>query len=377
MRCFTLLSFAFAGTLVAQTPTEFGIVAINPVGLNGTCTNFTSRGVLGSNSGSILLEVPAAHFSGVGHDAAGSGTLFYNFHYLTQDQNAATVEPYSMEIRGEANPPPGPDVNTTLMQLTGLSTPGGTGTLAWFITNTLATPSTAVPLCNTFFMGANVAASSAAQPWPADSQSFHMGSYYLLQGATASNPAPNAPNIAWNILAGAAQQPTTSPRTYRFYLGVGSPVLNTANDDPSLVGSGHCLSTAPAPYTNIDTGPGGLWPQCQGTAGPRNDGLQARVLDAQSPNGIFVVFIGTSIGCPGLPFPIFFTGALYLNPTGLTQVASGGLDATGVGVVPMIPPGTNCRPAINRILDFQAITVPSTFTLPGRMTNRAGVRYLP
>jgi len=377
MRCLALLPFVLSGALTAQALTEFGIVAVNPVGLNGTCTNFTSRGSLGSNGGSVLLEVPGRHFSGVGHDASGTGTLFQNFHYLTQDQNAATVETYSMEIRGEANPPPGPDCNATLMQLTGLSLPGGTGTLAWFITNTLATPSTAVPLCNTFFMGAQVIPTAGPQPWPQDGQSFHMGSYYLLQGATASNPAPNAPNIAWECLGGTATQPTTSPRTYRFYLGVNAAVLNTANNDPSLTGAGHCLSTAPAPYTNTDTGPGGLWPQCQGAAGIRNDGLTARVLDAQAAGGLFVVFLGPTVGCPGLPVPFLFSGALYLNPASLTPMASGMLDATGVAVAPMVPPGTNCRPAINRVLDFQAFTANATLALPGRVSNRAGVVYLP
>lgn len=375
MRSLALLSFLLTGALAAQARTEFGIVAINPVGLNGTCTNFTSRGTLGSNPGSVLVEVPGRHFSGVGHDAAGTGTLFHNFHYLTQDQNASTVEPYSMEIRGVASPPPGPDPTATLMQLTGLSTPGGAGTVAWLITNTLATPSTAVPLCDTFFMGANVAGVSGSTPWPADGQSFHMGSYYILQGATASNPAPNAPNIAWNITAGASNQP--NERTYRFYLGLDAAVLNTANEDPTLTGSGHCLSTAPAPYTNIDTGPGGLWPQCQGSTGSRNDGLQVRVLDAAAPGGFFVVFLGPSIGCPGVAVPAFFTGALYLNPGSLTALASGALDTAGVGVAPMVPPGTNCRPALNRILDFQAFVVNASFTLPGRVSNRAGVMYLP
>lgn len=375
MHRLALIAIALSASLAAQARTEFGLVAINPVGLNGTCTNFTSRGTLGTNGGSLLIEVPGQHFSGVGHDATGAGTLFYNFHYLTQDQNASTIESYSMEIRGEANPPPGPDCNATLMQLTGLSTPAGSAITAWLITNTLATPSTAVPLCSTFFMGAQVATNAG---WPAtDGQSFHMGSYYVLQGATASNPAPNAPNIAWECLNGMSQQPTTSPRTYRFYLGLDAAVLNTANDDPTLVGTGHCLSGAPAPYTNIDTGPGGLWPQCQGAAGIRNDGLQARVLDPVNANGLFVVFLGPSLGCPGLVLPPLYSGALYLNPTAMTSVASGSLSAAGEGVVPMIPPGTNCRPALNRILDFQAFTVGPAFTLPGRVSNRAGVKYLP
>lgn len=373
MRRFALLSILFTSAIAAQTPTEFGIVAINPNGgLNGTCTNFTSRGTLGANAGSILVEVPGAHFSGIGHTTSG-GTLFQNFHYLTQDQNATTVETYSMEIRGESNPPPGPDCNATLMQLTGLSTPGGTGTVAWNITNTLATPSNAVPQCATFFMGASVIAPSA---WPADGQSFHMGSYYLLQGMTASNPAPGAPNIAWNCAAGAPVQP--NERTYRIYLGVNAAVLNMANEDPQLTGTGHCLTTALAPYTNTDTGPGGLWPQCQGTTGARNDGLKARVLDPGAANGLFVVFLGPPIPCTSaLAVPSLFDGQLYLNPGALLALGSGTMSATGEGVAALIPPGTNCRPALNRILDFQAFTVGSTFTLPGRVSNRAGVRYLP
>jgi hypothetical protein len=367
------LAVLLSASLAAQN-NQFGIMPINPVGLNGTCSNFTSRGTLGANAGDILLEVPASHYSGVCQDASGSGTSFNSFSYLTQDQNASTVEAYSMLIRAAAVPGPGPDCTAAgvLMRLSGLSTPGGAGTLAWFITNTLATPSTAVPLCDTWFMGAEVAAAPA---WPGDGQSFHISTYFLTQGMTGSNPAPSAPNIAWDCSATGPVQPT--PRSIRFYLNAPAAMLNMANNDPSLTGAGHCLSGAPAPFTNTDTGPGGMWPQCQGSGGLRNDGLKARVADIAAANGFFIVFIGSNLGCPGFPVGGLFDGALYLNPSALIQVAAGTLDAAGTVVADVLPPGFNCGPARNRVAHFQAFTLRSSLTFPGKVTNRAGVAYLP
>lgn len=371
MRHASLLVLVLGGALTAQT-SQFGIFPINPSGpFNGTCTTFTSRGTLGANPGDVLLEVPGTHFSGVCQDAAGSGTLFNSFFYQTQDQNAATVEPYSMLVRSAAFPGPGPDCTAAgiRMQVTGLSTPGGAGTIQWAITTTLATPSTALPLCETWFMGAEVA---PAPNWPADGQSFHIANHYLTQGLTGGNPAPNAPSLAWNCVAGTANQP--DGRTIRFYVNSPASVLTMANVDPTL--AAHCLATAPAPYTNTDTGAGGLWPQCQGT-GARNDGLKARVVDASAPGGFYVVFLGTPVGCPGLPVPALFQGALYLNPTALVQVASGSLDAAGTTIADVLPAGFDCRPALNRFVPFQAFTLRSNLAFPGKVTNSAAVNYRP
>src|SRR5688572_31432618 len=63
------------------------------------CTNFTSRGSLGSNGGEILLEWPVTHFSGIGHDRTGRGTILSGFVHVVQDQYAATPSTYSVLVR--------------------------------------------------------------------------------------------------------------------------------------------------------------------------------------------------------------------------------------------------------------------------------------
>ena len=74
---------------------------------------------------------------------------------------------------------------------------------------------------------------------------------------------------------------------------------------------------------------------------------------------------------------MFGEGALYLSPVGLTQLVGGNLDATGTILTDVLPAGFNCRPALNRLVPFQALTIRSNLTLPGKFTNRASVNYLP
>jgi hypothetical protein len=205
-----------------------------------------------------------------------------------------------------------------------------------------------------------------------DGQLFHVSTY--LAGATqGDNPAPNAPNLGWGIVNN-APLPAATPRTVRLGLLTAAPILNMGNDDPT-VQTTNCVST----LNGISYGAGGMWPQASGSAGPRNDGLNARVRDSGNANGVAVVFLGSPIGCPGVPLGGLATGALYLNPGGLfVQVGTAALDAAGLGVAPIVPAGSLVtQPLVNRIIDFQAFTLGATFTLPGSLTNRASVAYLP
>ena len=90
-----------------------------------------------------------------------------------------------------------------------------------------------------------------------------------------------------------------------------------------------------------------------------------------------MLFIGTPFNCPGVALPSLFEGALYLNPLALIQIATGSLDGAGVAITDVLPAGFNCRPALNRLVPFQAFTIRSTLTFPGKVTNLAAVQYLP
>jgi len=356
------LALTLAATATAQTPNYFGIYS--------GCTNYTSRGNLGSNAGDNLLAVPATHFAGIGHDATGTGTVLTGFRHVLQDQNASTVEPYSFIIRADMGGQPDCTTAGVLLQTTALNSPSGAGTLAWIITATLTTPSTALPLCNRYYYGLNFTASG----WTADGLSSHIGTYYVLGTTQADNPAPNAPNVAWNCLAGSPSQPA-SARTIRYELAVSSSVLNLGNTDPTLIGNAaNCVSTLLNASGNPRSfGAGGLYPENAGAS--RNDGLDYRLFDAANPSGLYAVFLGVNLGCPGIPLGALANGALYLNPGGaFVQVAAGLLDTTGAANGTIIPPGTAPLVVINRPLDFQAF---SALALPGNLSNRASTIYLP
>jgi hypothetical protein len=129
---------------------------------------------------------------------------------------------------------------------------------------------------------------------------------------------------------------------------------------------------------NRSFGAGGMWPVCNPTSG-RADGLDYRVRDSVHANGFAALFLGVDLGCPGLPLGSLANGALYLNPAAaFVQLTAGPLDAAGEGIGTILPPGSPaCRAAVNRVLPFQAFTVGPSFTLPGNLTNRASVAYLP
>jgi hypothetical protein len=377
MRSLLLAASLLASTASAQT---FNVFEIH------SCTNFTSRGSVGTNPGDLLMKVPSSRFQGVGQDATGAGTTLLGFRYFLQDQNAATIETYSLIIRADNAGQPDATAAGVLLQTTSLSSPGGTGIVAWQVTVTLTTPSTVVPLCNTFYTGANV---GPAPGWSAtDGISFHIGTQAILNGTAAGNPAPGAlaseVNLAWDIINGTGGTPAQpgGVRVIRFahLVPPSSAVLNLGNTDPTLVGNtANCVSTLlnPAGHPRC-TATGGMYPA--GSVA-RSDGLDCRIRDLSNAGGVFVTFLGSSLGCPGLPLGSLANGALYLNPGGtFLQVASGTLAAgTGEGTAIMLPPGV-AQPSWGSqgvTLEFQAFTVGPAFALPGNLTNLASVSYRP
>lgn len=353
------LPLALAGTALGQTPT-------NLFDIYSGCTNFTSRGILGQNAGEYLLQVRGAHFSGIGHDPSGAGTRLVGFQYVTQDQVGATPETYHLVVRTDSSGAPDCTTAGLIARVGPLTTPASTVStpVAWQITATLATVATTLPLCGTYYIGAEF---PAAAGWANDGQSLHITDYAL-----GDNVGSGAPNLSWNCINGAAQQPTFF-ETIRVGMLVESAVLHMGNVDPTLTTT--CLTG----LGNRSFGAGGMFPACNGAIGPRNDGLDCRVRDQANPNGVFVLFLGTNVGCPGLPISGLANGALYLNPGGaFLQVATGALDATGIGTATAVPPNTPaCAAVVNRFVDFQSLSLSANFTLPGNLSNRAAVNYRP
>jgi hypothetical protein len=333
------------------------------------CTNNTSRGTLGGAIGDILMKVPQAPFRGVAHDASGGGTVFTGFRFVTQDEDASTQELFDLIVRRDTGAGlPDCTPASALIVTRQLQSPlGPPGRAAWLITVPFATPSTAIPLCGEYYMGMGVAAAPA---WVADGQSLHMGSYFLLGGTQADNPSPNAPNLAWNCaLAGLVPSQPPTERCYRFGLLVPAPVLNIGNVDPTVAAT-NCIST----QGNRSWGAGGLYPVSN--AGPRQDGLDVRLLDAANPGGFYVVMLGLALPCPGFPFFTFARGALYLHPASLIMGPSGFLDGTGTAIATVVPPGVLPPVGGGAGLPMQAWTIGAGFVLPGSLSNGAASIFL-
>jgi hypothetical protein len=363
MRSLLFVTLALASTAAAQTQNFFGLWP--------GCTNFTTRGALGGSAGDNLLQIRSSHFSGIAHDAAGTGTNMTGFRHVLQDQNASTQESYSFIVRADNAGAPDCTPTGLLLNTAPVLSPAGAGTLAWIITGTLATPSTVLPLCATYYIGLALPANAN---WTADGLSTHMSSYYLLNGSQAGNPAPNAPQLAHNCLNG-APVPITNNRTYRYEVMTLAAVMNLYNEDPTLVGQ---TSNCVAP-TLRDYAAGGMWPE---NGGGRNDGLGCRIDDPLNQGGLFICLLGVHANfCPGLPIGFLANGGLYLNPAlPLVQLASGALAATtGRGEAPIIPPGALPPHIVGNLgrFDFQGFTIGAGFQLPGNLTNRASAFYLP
>ncbi len=338
------------------------------------CTNFTSRGTLGASAGEYLVEVPHTHFAGVCQDATGSGTSLRAFEYVTQDQNAATQSSYSMVVRrADTSGRPDPTSAGRLLRLGPILTPPSTlaTPMAWWLTSTLATPSTALPLCDTFFFGMEL---DAAPLWTQDGQSIHTCTYYPITNSQGDNPAPPPdviPNLAWNIHATTGSVTQPAPRAFRLAVGSPAPVLNLGNVDLTMR-SGNCLLA----LGQRSWGAGGMWPASNADGlGARDDGLDARVRDVIAAGGWFAIFASSSIGCPGVPVAGWF-GAVHAYLGDLAFVTAGRLDNLGVGTTTVLTPGTRVPlDVMGRSIPFQAFTLGPTSMPPGRLTNVAATSY--
>lgn len=351
---------ACAANAVAQT---------NSFTIYSGCINGASRGTLNSQGGELLMQVPGSHFAGIGTDVNGTGTRLLGLRCSLQDQNATTPETYHLVVRGDAAGRPDCSAAGLLLRVGPLATPSAPTQPPWILTTTLATPSVVLPVCGSYYHGAEVA---PAPQWPSDGLSFHISTYYQQPTlGQADNPAANAPNLAWTCINGVTAQPTT-PRTVRFELLVESAVLNVGNVDLATAAN-NCVTQ----LGGRSFGVGGLWPACEGTTGRRHDGLDLRVRNQAHAGGVFVVFFGADLGCPGLTAPGLLRGALYVDPA--VQVVVAGLDpGQGEGTATLLPPGAGvCAAMLRNLAHFQAATVGTTWSLPIHTSNRASTMYLP
>lgn len=366
MRSLLLLStLALAPTAMAQ---------VNFHDIYSGCTNYTSRGTLGAVAGEILIQRPGSHLAGVCQDATGAGTNLVSFRTVTQDQNGSTQETYYMVVRADAAGTPDITAPGLLLRAGPAMTPVSTvlTPVAWIITDTLTTPSTAMPLCGTTYQGMEV---GPGVGWPADGQSNHICTYYLLGTTQADNPSPApdvVPNVAWNFnyTLGVANQP--NQRAIRHEIGGTSSVLTIGNVDP-LAAAANCVSL----QGFRSWGVGGMWPSSNADGlGTRDDGIDVRVEDLGNANGLYAVFLSDAFGCPGLPLGSLASGALYLNPGVLLQVGVGLLDATGTGISTVIPPGVVLGSnMLGRVIPMQGISFNGSLA-NGHLSNMAGTSFL-
>ncbi|MEZ5964739.1 MAG: hypothetical protein R3F56_12905 [Planctomycetota bacterium] len=328
------------------------------------CTNVSSRGTLGSAGGDTLSG--KTDEDGVGQDPSGTGSSLEGFAVTIQDQQSASVEPFSFVLRADRSGQPDASAGGLLLQTALVSPPSGVGTQAWLLTVTFTTASTVLPLCGASYYGLNLPANGA---WPNDGLSIHAGTYYQVGNSQGDNPAPNAPNVAWSIPGGTGGNPAQpAPMCQSVGLLVPAAVLIMGNVDPTLTGSPtNCIAN----QGNRSFGAGGRWPRI---GGGRADGLDCLVRGPA--NGFFAVYFGLTM-CPGLPLGGLATGALYLNPAAIVAVSTGALGATGDGTTTLLPPGAVPVGVLNQPLGFQAATIDLVGAGSVNLSNLARTRFLP
>lgn len=364
---FKLFALPLALASLATAQTTSNLFEIYP-----GCTNYTSRGSLGTDAGELLLQVPATSFAGVAHNDDGRSAQMNGFQCVGQDQDGRTPETYYNIVRCDIGGQPDCSRSGQCLRVGPFTVPGSSfsGPIAWVLTTNLATPFTTCPTpCVTFYMGIEVAAAPA---WTTDGLSIHIATSVLTGGTQADNPAPGAPNLAWECRAGTPNQ-SDPVRTLRIGVLTPAAVLNIGNVDNTM-GNSNCLSA----FGNRSFGVGGMFPRCQGSSGPRNDGLDFRVRDVSNAGGFAFVFAGTPGSCPGQRLGGVAYGALYLNSGGaLLQVGSAGLDYTGTGIGTILPPQSPvCTSLVNRRVYLQSFSVGPSLSLPGRLSNECIVRYM-
>ena len=307
-----------------------------------------------------LSDVSAAAFRGVGSTSTSSCSLVGQT-YLIYDQDAAVQDNYRLVVRKAVAPDGLPDVTSTgaIAISANIKTPVGTGAVLWQISATWTTPVT-VPCENGYYVGLGL------PPWNATLTDGCFAASANALGAagvgTGDNPRLPAPKFHAVRVDNPSTTPvatrTTTARTLAVVSDTAAATMNVGNIDPT--------------QTNYKSyALGGLYPSATAT---RGDGLTVRVQDSGNAGGLTAVFLSTGFLPGGFTLPSF-TGAIWLNPAILIQVASGSLNAAAPFTfeTTFAPPGS--VPTVSGLaLAFQAATVSTSFT-NGRLTNAQSVSF--
>jgi len=353
-------SLVLAGLTPAQTNTEFHVYP-QPNANGGNTSTSAAWYYSTTVRNEVLQEVPGALFAGIGDN--GTACTINQFRYVTQDQNAATLETYNIVLRKPVTAGNGPDVTAAglIVRTSTLNLPSGTGALAWMITVTFGTPVT-VPCDGSFFYGAEIGLFNPTAP---DGQTIH-GASYTLQ-TLGDNPRFGAPSHGWSFLVGGVNATTTSINSNMGLLVNGS-LLNMGGINPTN-------TRQPAGTSNY--GSGGLYPDVTGN--PRSDGLDARVRDYAKAGGVALLFMSRGRGVTGpLPIP-GITGRFRMDVLSLFGPFSGALatplpERSGEAIISLASPGTISPALIGATVYFQAVTIDSTFTILN-FTNSAATSF--
>ena len=327
----------------------------------GTASSYVVRSNLNASAGEVLQEVPSRLFRGVG--ATGTGAVAtctaLGLDFWTADEDASTQETFTVLLRRAAIAAPGPDATPAgiLVQSGPQMTPLGTGRLGWRVMVTFTTP-VAIPCEGDLFMGLGLA---AAPTWATDGQSIYSAFYPgFLTATVGDNPRNGAPNHSWYVLNGVA-----APSTWHFTLRIGvlvaAPVLNMGGVDPA--------NARQMPVGSANFGAGGLYPD---VSGGRNDGLDARVIDATNAGGTaFLLLAGGWV--PGGLSAGTVDGRLWLLPAPLLQFGMASLVGS-TATINVVAPATLGPGLIGFDVPFQAVTLSAALQNP-RLSNGCAVSF--
>ena len=312
----------------------------------GNSTTFVDR--FSTSAVEVLQGLHRDNFAGIGDN--GTTCEVNSVYHWAVDENPSTTETYSVVFRSQEATSRRPDLTPSgLIASAGpfTSPPNPTTTRAtFFVTDTFATPIT-IPCQGGVFVGLDLPASPN---WPAsDGHAVYVAWYYPpATSPLGDNPRFGAPRTAFGNTSGTLVRPQSN-LLLRIGMLVDSAVLNIGGIDPAAT------NQMPA---GSNYGAGGLYPDISGM--PRSDGLDVMIEDQGKPNGMAALFMSTGITSLGGINLAPITGQLWLDPLAITPLTTGSLDAAGIGVIPLAPPGSIPSGLVGGDIAFQAVT----FTIP-------------
>lgn len=278
-------------------------------------TEFTSRGAGGAAAKTLLQRLPA--------DQACGRSLLVEVRLVIQDQDIATPEAFTFEVRG--NDPLGPPTGSPDMGAAGLIAsagpfipvfPGPGPVSAMIVTiGPPAYPMPPVPLApipclvpaDDLYLGI---ATPPSPLWAADGLSLHISAALGAPPAAGEQMnvlavgytgAAGLAGLGWDVALGAAPILGTGNRAWNVRARFADDVLQPFADNPAV------FTGAGGAGANPNFGYAGIWPDMV-----RLDLLGWRALATGLPGDIAVMAISFVPPGPAVPFPPF--GTLCLVP---------------------------------------------------------------